>query len=155
MSNLEPLLKFTGDWQGKNSLWLSPQDPVRESATNLSIAPAINRKFVEIKYTWADEGKPQEGLLLIGYETKGQLATAAWADSWHMGEKVMNCQGNVNEDGSVDMRGQYQAPPGPDWGWRIVVGPGNQDTLKLVMYNITPEGDEALAVEAIYSRISK
>jgi len=153
MSNLETLLKFSGNWQGNNSLWLSPQEPVRESATTLSITSAINGKFVEIKYTWADEGKPQEGLILIGYETERQLATAAWVDSWHMGEKVMYCQGILGTDGTVDVRGHYQAPTGPDWGWRILIRSKNKTTLTLLMYNIMPDGKEALAVEAIYTRI--
>jgi hypothetical protein len=44
--------------------------------------------------------------------------------------------------------GRYAAPPGPDWGWRIeLVGEG-PDVLVLRMLNITPDGEEALAVEA-------
>lgn len=152
MNNLDFLLTHKGNWQGKNSLWLSPDEPARESATTLSLNPAINGKFVEAKYTWADEGRPQEGILLIGYEEARQLATAVWADSWHMGEKFMFCQGVAKENGSVDVRGQYQAPTGPDWGWRIVVEPEGKNALNLIMYNIQPDGQEALAVKAIYSR---
>ena len=152
MSKLELLLAFTGNWQGKNSLWLSPDEPVRESTTTLSLNPTINGKFIQVKYTWADEGKPQEGMLLIGYENERQLATAVWVDSWHMGEKYMFCQGVIHENGSVDVRGQYQAPTGPDWGWRIVIEPESENTLNLIMYNTTPKGEEALAVEAKYSR---
>ena len=64
---------------------------------------------------------PKKALLLIGYETERQMATAVWANSWHMGEKYMHCQGVIKEDGSVDVRGSYQVSTGPDWGWRIVV----------------------------------
>jgi hypothetical protein len=42
------------------------------------------------------------------------------------------------------------APPGPDWGWRIVLSPG--DTFRMTMYNIWPEAKEELAVEATYER---
>ena len=108
--------------------------------------------MVEVKYTWADEGQPQEGLLLIGYETKRELATAIWADSWHMGEKVMSCQGELDENGIVDVRGHYPAPTGPDWGWRIVIAFEKDRELIMTMYNIAPDGQEALAVKAVYAR---
>jgi len=150
MSVLDKLLAFTGYWQGTNSLWLSPQEPARESSTTLSLAPAVNQKFIEIKYTWVDDDNPQEGTLLIGYETERQLATAVWADSWHMGEKFMLCQGVIKENGSVDLRGFYQVSTGPDWGWRIVITPESENALNLVMYNIWPEGKEELAVKAAY-----
>jgi len=155
MNGLDRLLAFSGKWQGVNSLWLSPKAPVQKSETTLSLAPAINGKFIEIKYTWAYDDQPQEGILLIGYETETELITAIWADSWHMGEKFMRCQGVIKENGSADVRGQYQAPPGPDWGWHIVIEPGSENTLNLMMYNVTPEGEKTLAVNASYSRISE
>ena len=153
MSSLEQLLVFTGKWQGQNSLWLSPTEPAQESATTLSITPAVNGKFVEIKYSWAYEDKPQEGLLILGYETKRQLATAVWADSWHMGEILMECQGVIKDNGGADVRGHYQAPSGPDWGWRIVIDPEDENTLHLMMYNIWPDGKEELAVKAVYMKV--
>lgn len=55
------------------------------------------------------------------------------------------------ERGVIDVRGSYAAPPGPDWGWRFIIAPA-QMSLGLVMYNITPAGQEALAVEASYVR---
>lgn len=41
------------------------------------------------------------------------------------------------------------APPGPDWGWRtrLSAAPG---TLSMVMFNVTPDGHEELAVDAQY-----
>ena len=153
MSVLEKLLAFTGNWQGTNALWLSPQEPARESASTLSLAPAVNQKFIQINYTWTYDDKPQEGLLLIGYETERQMATAVWADSWHMGEKYMHCQGVIKDDGSVDVRGSYQVSTGPDWGWRIVVEPESENVLNLIMYNIWPEGNEELAVKAVFCKV--
>jgi hypothetical protein len=155
MNNLVGLIAYTGNWQGINSLWLSPKDPAQESATTLSILPTLKKKFIEVKYTWAYDGQPQEGILLVGYETERQLATTVWADSWHMGEKIMQCQGVIQENGGIDVRGLYQVPTGPDWGWRIVVDPEGKNTLNLIMYNITPEGEEALAVKAVYSKTAK
>jgi hypothetical protein len=44
--------------------------------------------------------------------------------------------------------------PGPDWGWRTDVTPGDK-TLRVVMHNVWPEeqgGKEEMAVEAVYAR---
>jgi hypothetical protein len=48
--------------------------------------------------------------------------------------------------------GSYAAPPGPDWGWRIEIAAEQCKALRLVMFNIWPDGKEELAVEAAYVR---
>ena len=63
----------------------------------------------------------------------------------------MACEGAVEPDGAIAVRGSYAAPPGPDWGWRIVIRPAGKPALHIVMYNVTPGGQEALAVEATYA----
>ena len=52
---------------------------------------------------------------------------------------------------TLAVKGTYAAPPGPDWGWRIEITP-DEGTLRVVMFNIWPEGKEALAVETVYTR---
>ncbi len=75
--------------------------------------------------------------------------TAQWIDTWHMGESVMSCHGTAGDDGSIDVKGSYAVPPGPDW-W-IALDP-DDGSLRLRMYNITPDGEEAIAVDADYAR---
>ena len=65
------------------------------------------------------------------------------------------CQGTPEMDGSISVRGTYAAPPGPDWGWRIVLGPHDGAALHLQMYNISPDGTEEVAVHAEYTRQSQ
>lgn len=153
MSGLDTLIGLAGKWQGHNQLWLPPAETPYESPSTASITPVIRGKFVRIDYTWVFEGEPQEGLLLVGYETEADVVTIAWADSWHMGDKAMICQGSAEEDGSIVVRGSYTVPSQPDWGWRIVVGPGEGNAFRIVMYNILPEGQEMLAVETNYTKV--
>jgi hypothetical protein len=107
-------------------------------------------KFVRLDYSWGYEGQAQAGSYLFGYEKQRGAVTAVWIDSWHMGDKYMACEGTAN--GVIDVRGSYAAPPGPDWGWRTVIEPEKEAAFRLLMYNISPEGEEALAVEAVYHR---
>ena len=53
----------------------------------------------------------------------------------------------------IDLRGSYRVPSSPDWGWRTVIEPGESDTLRLIMYNVTPDGREELAVEATFAKV--
>jgi hypothetical protein len=117
----------------------------------LTITPLLGGRFVRIDYDWAYRGTPQQGSLLIGYEADADAVTAHWVDTWHMGDKVMACRGSAEADGGLSVRGSYAAPPGPAWGWRIVLVPDGQ-RLRLVMFNITPLDQEALAVAANYVR---
>ena len=55
-------------------------------------------------------------------------------------------------DGSAEFSGFYAAPPGPDWGWRIVIRSVSPNELTIVMHNISPEGQEDLAVQIDYAR---
>lgn len=63
----------------------------------------------------------------------------------------MLSDGTVNDDGTVNVRGHYKVPDHPDWGWRTEIVPGG-NSLKIVMYNVSPEGNEELAVETDFSR---
>ena len=64
----------------------------------------------------------------------------------------MFCTGRVDASGVVDMRGSYEAPPGPDWSWRIELSMASADTLCMRMFNIDPQGLEELAVQSDYAR---
>jgi hypothetical protein len=151
MGILAVLMGYVGEWAGENKLWFDGND-ARISASRLSVSPVAGGKFVRADYTWGYEGKPQDGSILIGFDSARDVVTAVWVDSWHMGEKAMSCDGSVAADGTVIIPGSYAAPPGPDWGWRIEIGAGPVDALVMRMFNVSPAGKEDLAVEAVYRR---
>ena len=150
MSAIPALASLVGTWQGENHLWLAPGEPLRLSETTAEIAEIAHGQFIEMRYQWADEGKPQEGTIILGQIF--DAVKAVWFDTWHMANQFMVCEGRV--DGNiVSVKGAYAAPPGPDWGWRIAFEPRGPDAFRFTMYNITPDGQEFLAVEVLYSRI--
>lgn len=151
MNALDGLAACAGRWQGTSTLEDPHSGIADESASTAAVTPVLDGRFVRIDYTWSYQGKPQEGSLLVGMQKKAGIATAHWIDSFHNGEKVMACTGSASDDGGVSVRGSYQAPPGPDWGWRIDVTPA-EDTLRIVHHNVWPEGKEELAVDSRYTR---
>jgi hypothetical protein len=98
-------------------------------------------------------GSPQEGLILIGFDDQQQVVQGVWIDSWHMGEQMMICKGRRNPGGIITLRGSYPAPPGPDWDWQIELYPDETRRLRMLMFNINPDGDIFLAVQAELSLI--
>lgn len=152
MSVSGSLQRLVGHWAGDNSLWLAPGEPVRTSAAAATIALEAMGQCLSIRYTWADDGKPQAGVLLLSGDAKTAALAAAWTDSWHYAHQLMPCVGALDATGLACVRGSYAAPPGPDWGWRLTVAPPANDRFTLRMYNITAEGEEMLAVEANFAR---
>ena len=103
------------------------------------------------KHSWQLPGN-QPAVAWIGQEAQTDQVSASWIDSWHSGDRLMSCVGTLTAEGAFSVKGSYLAPPGPDWGWRVVVKPeSGAEAWSLRMYNITPEGDEHLAVEAVFS----
>lgn len=144
--------KLIGRWTGHNVLrlsWMNP--PEYRSPSELTIAQAVGGKFLSLSYNWSHEDAPHEGLLLIGFDLEKEIVNASWADSWHSGTKPLALSGSVDERGAIDLRGTYEVPNHPDWGWRIVIETP-EDALQVVMYNVSPEGKEDLAVRADYTK---
>ena len=141
---------LAGKWHGTNQLWLEPNEPVRESVGTAVFKLTAQGKFATLEYTWADEGQPQSGLLLFGSD--GQQINATWVDYWHMQDAMLSCIGAAEPDGAIWVRGNYAAPPGPDWGWKIAIQPQTNNKFLFIMHNISPEGEEMLAVEVVFTR---
>lgn len=150
MSTPSALQTAAGTWTGQKHLYL-PDEPTRSVASTATVAPAAGGRFCTIAYTWSFEEQPQDGLLLIGPLDDPAALAVAWVDSWHMSSSMMLCQRQPDASGAVNVRGSYQVEQSPDWGWRIVIQPGSE-TLRIVMHNISPEGEEFLGVEALYTR---
>jgi hypothetical protein len=147
------LAKIAGEWRGKNLLrlsWVLP--PEHYSESHLVASGLADGKFATLSYSWMHDRMPQEGFFLLAMDEKGGVATGAWVDSWHQSARVMQCKGTLSAEGVLELRGSYEAPPGPDWGWRIVVSSPSADALHLSMYNCSPDGAEELAVQVEYGR---
>ncbi|MBC8075823.1 MAG: DUF1579 family protein [Chloroflexales bacterium] len=149
MSAIESLRALVGAWTGTSRL-IMPGEPTRDSQSNLSVGLAARDKFITITYTWNFDGEPQEGVLLLGQDQNS--IDGVWIDSWHMGDKLMALRGQAETSGAIILRGSYKIEGYPDWGWRTDLEPAD-GTFRVVMYNVSPEGEEMLGVEATYTRL--
>jgi len=151
MNPLELFSSWVGRWQGTNRLHDPNTNAPDDSEAKAEITSVARGKFFRLDYTWAYNGDPQEGSLLIGHDPETGEDTMHWIDTWHMGNKVMECRGH-QDVGGFSVQGSYAAPPGPDWGWRIDLVRSDGGELELTMHNIWPDGHQEIAVEARYTR---
>ncbi len=152
MSLNEDLAKYVGTWSGTNILhtpWMP--ETLRQSPSDLTVSLKANRQFVAFEYTWAYEGEPQEGIILLGCDTRSDAVQTVWTDSWHSSHTFMLSDGKAADDGSISVKGYYKVEGHPDWGWRTDIIPDGEK-LRIVMYNVSPEGEEDIAVETDFSR---
>lgn len=176
MTIVESLSPFTGSWQGHNRMRFMPTDEYQESVSAAVVAVTA-KDFVTIEYTWAHEGQPQNGLLLLGSGPgkngpaaeggappsdassgtsagtgAGNGVTAVWVDSFHAAPQWLTLTGTVDDDSVVRLACTYPAPEGPDWGWQIHIEPGDGNGGRITMHNLVPGYDPYQVVEATYRR---
>lgn len=142
--------KFIGEWTGTNLLRFEPGGADRITDSTLSVSQAAGN-FLTLAYTWSFDGAPQEGFMILGYDKANGGVSAAWGDSWHMSASLLISTGVIHGNGEIDIKGFYDAPSGPPWGWRTTLK-ATETGFLLEMYNCEPEGGEELAVRGDYSR---
>jgi hypothetical protein len=148
----EKFSHLVGKWKGTNRLYV-PWMPerIKDSDSTATVRSKMNGQFLSIEYSWSFDNKLQEGLLILGCDPKSDAIQAVWTDSWHSKDVLMLCNGSFAGDGSMSVFGNYSVPDHPDWGWRTNIVPG-ENQFKYVMYNVTPEGAEDIAVETDFVR---
>ena len=144
---------LVGKWRGTNRLhttWIE-ENPVRETVSIAVVESTARGRFLKIEYDWTFEEAVQEGLILIGDQQDSDLIKAFWIDSWHLSDKFMVSEGRL-EGGAISLKGFYTVPEHPDWGWITIIEPERNNSFKIIMYNVSPQGEETLAVEMELNR---
>ncbi len=146
------LARLAGTWQGRSRVWLEPDKLADESNIFGTIRVVLGGRFVIHEYRTEFGGESQQGIAIIGYHLDRQRFESAWIDSFHTGTSIMMSAG-VDGGASTAVLGHYgDGKGGPDWGWRTTLDHVDEDHLLITAWNITPEGDEAKALEVSYAR---
>jgi hypothetical protein len=148
------LARMAGQWQGRYRLWFEPGEPAEDSVQSGSISVLLGGRVLLHEYSGHCNGETMEGVALIAHHLDERRYETAWAESFGTGTSIMFSTG-TSGDPRLSMLGSYaDGQGGARWGWRTKVEQPDDDTLELRMYNITPGGEEALAVEVNYRRVS-
>jgi len=144
------LARMEGTWEGTARTWYEPGKLADTSPIKGTVRPVLGGRFFLHEYEGALSGARMVGWALFGHDLARKVTTMAWVDTYHMGTGTMLSEGGPPGE---DALGSYADPSGgPDWGWRTRVEVRGPDDLVLTHFNITPNGEEAPAVEIVTRR---
>lgn len=148
------LALMSGNWEGATRVWFEPdQPPVMDVQQSGTLRSVLGGRFLLHEYRYGEGEQAGEGIALYGLHLDEDAYEVAWVDSFHTGSAIMFSTAHADDSGFKALGSYGDGQGGPRWGWRTAIAQPAADELVITMFNITPDGVEARAVETRYGRV--
>lgn len=147
------LAALVGGWSGRVKVWFEADQLASDGVVRGRIRTVLGGRFVIHEYEAQCMDETEHGVAIHGYHLERECYESAWIDSFHTGTQIMISHG-IPRAILHGVTGSYGGEiDGEAWGWRTEIDLKSADHLMIQMFNITPKGEEALAVEFDYRRV--
>ncbi len=145
--------QLTGRWSGVCRTWFEPGKLADESAVQGTYTRLQAGPFLRHAYTGQMQGKPRQGEETLAFNSVTKRYQISWFDDFHMNYALLFSEGESRDRGfSVSGKYAFDASA-PEWGWRTQYVLEDADHLVITAFNVTPGGEEAMAVQTSYVRV--
>lgn len=147
------LAKDNGTWDEETTMWMSPEDTKPTKNKMVAVSKMIlGGRYQETRHTGNFMGQPFEGISTVGYDNASKKMVSSWVDN--MGTGIMYMSGDYDGNSkTVEYKGQVTDPlTGKVKASRELFTMVDDDTRKMEMFDVTPEGKEYKSMEITMKR---
>lgn len=141
-----------GMWNDEITTWMAPDAKPMMNKSVADVKMILGGRYQQSRHTGNFMGMPFEGISTVAFDNASQEYTSTWIDN--MGTGIMVMKGKYNETSkSIEFKGEMTDPMTKKVKpTREVVSFIDENTQKMEMFDVTPEGKEYKSMEIKMTR---